>query len=128
MSLLITAARSIEDSYALSSQKSSESYFVIERGKMGMFFYDYREFLNNYDVYYKFSPYDSTYLEGSDVDKIASFARAVLAFIDGEGFDENYIIKKYNISRKKIRIFAEKLLAISLFAQKNNYGLVGQGD
>ncbi len=128
MALEIISARNVEHSYDLIRGKSKNYCSVFEYKNLDSFLYDYRNLLVNYDYYYKFNPYGTTFLENSDVVKIENFANSILQLVNSDNFDENKVISRYNISSKKLTKFSQKLLEVCLFAKENNFGLVGLGD
>lgn len=131
MALLITAAKDTGHAVEILSNKPKKTVkplFAQVFEGIDDFLYDFKEEFSNYECYYKFDPYGETFLENSRVNEIKIFADSVLKWTAENGTEENELIVGYNLTLKKIKVFAEKLNEVCDFAIENGYGLAGIGD
>lgn len=124
MSLAIVAAKDLEHANKLLEKRASKHHWVIEERWIREFLCDTTHLV--YSEYYKFSLYGVTYAEKDDVYKIKIFADSMLEFI--ENIDENDMVMKYKISKKRVCKFIIGLIEVCILAKENEYILVGIGD
>lgn len=115
---------------SLGQIKKSRNYkYVIEEKNMQDFFYDYRDNFSSLETYWLFDPYKDIELKKEDLEEIESFAQSLYDFAKNLDLrEENIIIEKYNLSKRKIKSYGKKLAALARLAIEKNMTLAGLGD
>lgn len=128
MGLMIISAKNIKEARDKAISAKAKEASVVENEGLGDFFFSYKSYLSNYQIYYKLEPYGISKVDNKDLLLLKDFADSLIDFVENHQDLENQSIGQFNISFSQVIRYAEKLKNLCQYALANNEDLIGLGD